>query len=154
MHIDGRGRKHDEKRSGQCARSCTSGLDRCPVGPSAPTSRTRWTGSRWPGLAHWPGNVGARTGQLLPWGYRRSTSPDQRLEVLARELRPEAGVLADLSADDRRVVLGWRESAVGVFELRGRIGSTIRACNLVDDLDLCWLQSSSAAECLRKSTKL
>ncbi|MBN1604992.1 MAG: hypothetical protein JW940_00075 [Polyangiaceae bacterium] len=40
-----------------------------------------------------------------------------------------------LSADDRRVVLGWRESVVGVFELGECAGSTIRARNLVDDLD-------------------
>jgi hypothetical protein len=42
---------------------------------------------------------------------------------------------SDLSDEDRAIVLGWRESLWGVFEVHGHEGAVLETTNLVDSLD-------------------
>ena len=42
---------------------------------------------------------------------------------------------SDLSDEDRAIVLGWRESLWGVFEVHGHEGAMLETTNLVDSLD-------------------
>lgn len=51
-----------------------------------------------------------------------------------------------LSDSDRRIVLGWKESVIGVFEVKEWRGQVLHIHNLVDDLDYCAVANEPSDE--------